>query len=97
MKKYGGVLMANLQIKGIDDSLYSQIKKLASDENRSVSQEILHVAKEYLAKKKVVSSKTAAEVLIELAGSWSDERSAKEIIRDIRKSRRNSLRLKKGL
>lgn len=89
--------MANLQIKGIDDSLYSQIKKLASDENRSVSQEILHVAKEYLAKKKVVSSKTAAEVLIELAGSWSDERSAKEIIRDIRKSRRNSLRLKKGL
>ncbi len=89
--------MANLQIKGIDDALYAQIKKLASDENRSVSQEILHVTKEYLDKKRIISSKTAAEVLIELAGSWSDDRSAKDIIRDIKKSRRNSLKLKKGL
>jgi hypothetical protein len=89
--------MANLQIKGIEDTLYAQIKKLASDENRSVSQEILHVAKEYLAKKRVVSSKTAAEVLIELAGSWTDDRSATDIIRDIKKSRRNSIKLKKGL
>jgi plasmid stability protein len=82
--------MVNLKIKGIDDALYLEIKKLASSENRSVSQEILHITKQYLAKKrKVVSSKTAAEVLIELAGSWSDERSATDIIRDIKKSRRN--------
>lgn len=42
--------MANLQIKGIDENLYLQIKKLASAENRSVSQQILYLAKEYLAK-----------------------------------------------
>ena len=33
--------MANLQIKGIDDELYRDIKKLAAAENRSVSQQIL--------------------------------------------------------
>jgi hypothetical protein len=33
--------MANLQIKGIDDDLYAQIKSLAVSENRSVSQQIL--------------------------------------------------------
>ena len=30
--------MANLQIKGIDDELYNEIKKLAVSEKRSVSQ-----------------------------------------------------------
>ncbi len=32
--------MANLQIKGMNDNLYKQIKELAGLENRSVSQQI---------------------------------------------------------
>ena len=34
----GGIEMANLQIKGIDDELYNEIKKLAATEKQSVSQ-----------------------------------------------------------
>ena len=37
--------MANLQIKGIDDELYNEIKKLAAAEKRSVSQQILFLAR----------------------------------------------------
>jgi len=33
--------MANLQIKGIDDEIYTELKKMASEENRSVSQQAL--------------------------------------------------------
>ena len=40
-----GIEMANLQIKGIDDELYNEIKKLAAAEKRSVSQQILFLAR----------------------------------------------------
>ena len=86
--------MANLQIKGIEDRLYEEIKKLASQENRSLSQQILFLVKEYLARKRPLeASKTPAQGLLELSGSWIDEREAKEIIADIRKARRNSMKL----
>lgn len=39
----GGANMANLQVKGMDDALYNQLKMLAAAENRSVSQEIIHL------------------------------------------------------
>jgi hypothetical protein len=44
--------MTNLQIKGIDDSLYAQIKDLALSENRSISQEVLFLIKSYMTNKK---------------------------------------------
>ena len=53
--------MANLQIKGIDDALYGEIKALAT-----------------------------AEVLLELSGSWQDDKSADELIEEIKSSRCNS-------
>jgi len=43
--------MANLQIKGIDDNLYGQIKALAASENRSISQQVLFLVKNYLLKR----------------------------------------------
>jgi hypothetical protein len=43
--------MANLQIKGMDDDLYAQLKSLAANENRSISQQILFLLKLYLARK----------------------------------------------
>lgn len=90
--------MANLQIKGIEISLYTEIKKLAVSENRSVSQQILFLVKEYLARKKHLSRiRTPAQVLLDLSGSWEDERSADEIISDIKKARKNSRKLSGGM
>ena len=59
--------MANLQIKGIDDQLYAEIKKLAAEENRSVSQQVLFLVKEYLARKGCpCTSKTPVKALLAL-------------------------------
>jgi plasmid stability protein len=89
--------MANLQIKNIDEGLYEEIKRAASAENRSVSQQVLTLIRDYLAKRSQVSKlKTPAQVLLELSGTWEDERSAEEIVRDIKKARRNSKKLSGG-
>ena len=89
--------MANLQIKGIEDNLYKKIKKMAASENRSVSQQVLSLIKEYMARKgKIQSLKPPAQVLLELSGSWEDNRSADKIISEIKRGRKNSKKLKKG-
>lgn len=89
--------MANLQIKGIDDKLYDTIKRLAASENRSVTQEILFLVKEHLAKRKqTIAIRTPAQVLLDLSGSWVDNRSADAIIAEIKAARRNSRKLEKG-
>ena len=89
--------MANLQIKGIDDGLYAQIKILAASENRSVSQQVLFLIKEHLSKKKHLGAiKTPAGILLELSGSWEDERKPEDIVNEIKRARRNSKKLQKG-
>ena len=89
--------MANLQIKGIDDGLYAQIKSLAASENRSVSQQVLFLIKEHLSKKKHLDSiKTSVGILLELSGSWEDERKAEDIVKEIKRARKNSKKLKEG-
>ena len=89
--------MANLQIKGMDDRLYDTIKKLAASENRSVSQEILFLVKEHLAKRKQTASvRTPAQVLLDLSGSWADDKSADVIIAEVKTARKNSRKLSKG-
>jgi hypothetical protein len=83
--------MANLQIKGMDDKLYDTIKRLAASENRSVSQEVLFLVKEHVAKRKqTIAIRTPAQVLLDLSGSWIDDRSADAIIGEIKEARRNS-------
>jgi len=89
--------MANLQIKGIDDGLYAEIKKLAADENRSVSQQVLFLVKEYLNRRHHLRTlKTPAQVLLELSGSWEDDKDAEEIISKIKSARKNSKKLRGG-
>ena len=89
--------MANLQIKGIDESFYLQLKELASSENRSVSQQVLYLLKEHLSKEKTIKkTKTAAQTLLELSGSWNDSRPEGEIVDEIKKSRKNSKKLSGG-
>ncbi|MGB5923783.1 MAG: hypothetical protein WBF29_01895 [Syntrophobacteria bacterium] len=89
--------MANLQIKNVADDLYEEIKKLASAENRSVSQQVLFLVKEYLAKRKhLTAAKSPAQVLLELSGSWEDDRNAEQIVREIKSARKSSRKLEKG-
>ncbi|MBT4289445.1 MAG: hypothetical protein HOD92_19130 [Deltaproteobacteria bacterium] len=57
--------MPNLQIKGIDEDLYNQIKELARSESRSISQEVLYLIKRYLANRKSFEKhRTPAEEII---------------------------------
>jgi len=89
--------MANLQIKNIDEGLYEEIKRAASAENRSVSQQVLTLIQEYLAKRKqILKLKSPGQVLLELSSTWEDEMSAEEIVRGIKKARRNSKKLYGG-
>jgi len=89
--------MANLQIKGIQDDLYERIKEMAASENRSISQQVLFLIKEYLARKSSARSrKSPAQVLLELTGSWEDKREPDEILSDIKGGRKNSAKLKEG-
>jgi predicted CopG family antitoxin len=89
--------MANLQIKGIEDELYKELKKMAAEENRSVSQQALFLVKEYLARKRHLRTlKTPAQILLDLSGSWEDNRDPAKIITQIKKARRNSKKLEEG-
>jgi hypothetical protein len=93
----GVVAMANLQIKNIQDELYEEIKKLASAENRSVSQQVLFLVREYLAKRKhLTAAKSPAQVLLELSGSWEDNKNAEQIVKEIKSARKSSRKLEKG-
>ena len=89
--------MANLQIKGIEDNLYKKIKEIAASENRPVSQQILFLIKEYISRRGAIRSiKPPAQVLLELSGSWEDNRGADKIISEIKSGRKNSKKFKKG-
>ena len=85
--------MANLQIKGVDDTIYEELKKLAAAENRSVSQQALLMIKDYLAKRQRMHGvKAPAQVLLELAGSWEGRESAEEMITKIKVGRKSLTR-----
>lgn len=85
--------MANLQIKGVDEDFYRDLKRMAAAGHRSVSGTVLAAIKEYLAKQvEVDRARAPGEVLLSLSGSWEDDRPAKEIAAEIRSSRRNSRR-----
>jgi predicted CopG family antitoxin len=89
--------MANLQIKGMDDELYKELKKIAAEEKRSISQQTLLLVKDYLARKQQVRKlKTPAQLLLELSGSWEDNRGAEAIVSGIKKARKNMKRLRRG-
>ena len=90
--------MSNFQIKGMDDELYDELKRLASKEKRSVSQQAVFLFRDYLTRRQPMrGTKTPAQVLLELAGSWQDGEDAKALIARIKKARKKSGRLRKGL
>ncbi|MEK6631028.1 MAG: hypothetical protein AABY89_09865 [Acidobacteriota bacterium] len=82
--------MANLQIKGVEEDFYEDLKRLAAASHRSVSGTVLAALKEYLAKqRKVEQAGSPAQVLLALAGSWEGTGSAREIAAGVRRARRS--------
>jgi plasmid stability protein len=84
----GKVKMAVLQVRTMDDDLYEALGRRAAMDNRSISQEVITIIKEFLSKP-VESHSTDAEGL-KLAGAWVDERSAEEIVDSIRSARKTA-------
>jgi len=82
--------MATLQVRDIDDRLYNLLKSSAKRQNRSISQEVLTIIENYL--NSSVTPKNSTLEFLTLTGAWKDEKSAEEIIKDIRESRNQSSR-----
>ena len=80
--------MAILQVRDLDDRLYNHLKERARKDNRSISQEVIVILEQYLSNPGVFQGSVTKEFL-ELSSSWDDERSAAEIIREIKTGRKN--------
>ena len=83
--------MATLQVRDIDDKLYEALKIKASIERRSLSQEVIKIIEDFLSLT-TYEKKDATEEFLKLSGAWQDNRSEKDIVEDIRASRKNSPR-----
>ena len=83
--------MAILQVRDLDDRLYSTLKSIAKSENRSISQEVISILEKYLSNPHAFSGNPTRE-FISLSDSWDDNRNADEIIDSIRNSRKISKR-----
>ena len=71
-------VVANRRIKGIDDKFHKELKRMAAEEKRLID-------------KRARGTKTPGQVLLDLSGSWKDDRKPEEIISEIRKARRNKI------
>jgi len=80
------VTVAILQVRNMDDALYEALKRRAAMENRSLSQEVIEMVQRYLSSPDLATA-CPDDAVLNLAGTWADERSAKEIVADIRKHR----------
>jgi hypothetical protein len=79
--------MAILQVRDMDDRLYSSLKAIAKSENRSVSQEVISIIEKYLSNPLVFKNNPTKE-FIALSGAWDDKRNADEIIDSVKKNRK---------
>ena len=79
--------MATLRVNGMDDRLYRALNARAVQDNRSVSQEVVTMIREFLSNPRQ-DPLTATKAFLELAGSWADDRPARQIAGQIRKARR---------
>lgn len=78
--------MATLQVKGMDDDLYRALAARAVQEHRSISQQVTAIIQDFLSKRRGSAEETTT-ALLELCGSWADDRPADEIAGDIRGAR----------
>lgn len=87
--------MATLQVRSIDDQLYEALGKLAAREHRSISQEVVAILKEHLSQP--VRHTTTTEEFLSLCGTWQEDRSAAEIVEEIRAHRQSVTRFQDTL
>ena len=81
--------MPNLQVLDIDAQLYNWLCVNAKLANRSISQQVVTILQE----KAAAPQETTANVVdafLALNDSWGDERSAEEIVSEIRNARVNT-------
>ncbi|MCG6146732.1 antitoxin [Leptospira levettii] len=83
--------MANLQVRDIDKRLYESLKRRAELEHRSISQEVVKIIENHLERDGFESESRTIEFL-KLTNSWHDDKSAKELITEIKSSRSNKNR-----
>lgn len=78
--------MATLQVRSMDDQLYRALGARATMENRSISQEVIVIIKDYLARPASRHEDTT-EQFLQLCGTWQDDRAADAIAAEIRDAR----------
>ncbi len=78
--------MATLQVKGMDDDLYRALAARAAAERRSVSQQVTTIIRDFLARPRG-RARDVTDAWLELCGTWRDDRSAEEIVDDLRRAR----------
>jgi plasmid stability protein len=83
--------MATLQVRDIDDRLYSFLRTSAKLQNRSISQEVVSIIETHLNSTRHITKNATLEFL-SLSGAWKDDRTAEEIMKDLRNSRNQSNR-----
>jgi plasmid stability protein len=81
--------MATLQVRSIDDQLYRALGARAGQENRSISQEVVAIIKDYLSRP-ASRNRNVTEEFLQLCGSWHDDRDEQDIAAEIRRSRTDS-------
>ena len=86
--------MAILQVRDIDDRIYQNLKRIAAENRRSISQEVIYIIESYLSEPQR-NRKNSTEEFLKLAGSWGDERKAEAIISEIKNNRTANRRFKK--
>jgi len=87
--------MATLQVRSMDDQLYEALGRMAAREQRSISQQVIAILKEHLSQP--VRHTSATEDFLGLCSTWKDERTAEEIVQEIRGSRKSFHRFKETL
>jgi plasmid stability protein len=87
--------MAILQVRDLDDRLYNYLKTSARLQNRSISQTVITILENYLTSSTKTGDNATMEFL-SMTGAWKDDRAADEMVKDIRKNRKNSKRFGEG-
>jgi len=83
--------MAILQVRDVDDGLYSILKSIARREHRSLSHEVISILKSFVQKPET-SAHEATNEFINLCGAWKDKKTADQLIKELRDARKNSSR-----
>ena len=85
--------MATLQVRSIDDDLYKALGRRAAMDNRSISQEVVAILKAFLSSPKAQHTNATTDFL-SMCGTWVDEKSSDQIVRELRQSRTKNDRFK---